>query len=439
MPTLLDLVRSLDTVWVFIAAILVFFMQAGFALLEAGLCRTKNAAHTAMKNFMIFAIATVLFWAVGFAFSFGDGNAWFGLSGFFLNTESAFSSLAMYDIPIWIKFLFQVVFLGASLAIVWGGMAERTKFSTYLIFGILYSAFIYPVVAHWVWGGGWLGQIGMQDFAGSTVVHLQGAAGALAGSLLLGPRIGKYDKNGKSLPIAGHNLPLVILGTFILWFGWFGFNSGSTMSALKPEPGFFAYVAFTTNLAAACGFLAGLLSSWIITKKADILMGINGALAALVAITAACAFVEPWAAAIIGIVAGLLAYFGLGFVDRRKIDDPVGAIAVHGLGGIWGTLALGFFAAPKLVAKVAIGKAGLFYGGGLEQFFVQLKGVAGTFIYVFIACYAIFWILKKTIGIRLSAEEEERGLDLSEHNVEAYPEISIMKEQTKFYIGGQKW
>lgn len=425
--TLADIARAIDTTWVLIAAVLVFFMQAGFALLEAGLGRAKNAGHTAMKNLMIFAIATVVFWAVGFGVSFGTGNSWFGMSGFFFdaatNAKEVFASLAFADLPIWVKFLFQVVFLGASLAIVWGGMAERTKFPVYVIFGVLFSAVVYPVVAHWVWGGGWLGSLGMQDFAGSTVVHLQGAMAALIGSILLGARIGKYDNNGIPRAITGHNLPLVILGTFILWLGWFGFNPGSTLSVLKPEPGFFAYIAFTTNLAAACGFLAGLFGSWIVTKKADILMGVNGLLAALVAITAACAFVEPWAAALIGAVAGLLSYWGVGFIERVcKIDDPVGAVAVHGFGGIWGTLALGFLAEPSLVKLVGVGKAGLFYGGGWDQLIVQIEGVLGAAAYVGIASFIIFYVLKITIGIRLSANEEQTGLDLSEHNVEAYPE-----------------
>lgn len=428
---LADIVKALDTTWVLVAAVLVFFMQAGFALLEAGLCRAKNAGHTAMKNFMIFALATVMFWVVGFGVAFGAGSEWFGSTGFLFDAatdaKEVFASLSFADIPLWVKFLFQVVFLGASLAIVWGGMAERTKFAVYLIFGVLFSSIVYPVVAHWVWGGGWLGAMGMQDFAGSTVVHLQGAMAALAGSILLGPRIGKFDKDGKPRVIAGHNIPLVILGTFILWLGWFGFNPGSTLSALKPEPGFFAYVAFTTNLAAACGFLAGLLGSWVITKKADILMGINGALAALVAITAACAFVTPAAAALIGAVAGLLAYWGVGFIEKFKIDDPVGAVAVHGFGGIWGTLALGFFAEPTLVKLIGIGKPGLFYGGGWEQFIVQLKGIVGAGLYVFIAAFVIFYILKVTIGIRLSAKEEETGLDLSEHNIDAYPETKAAR------------
>lgn len=424
-----DIIKSIDTLWVLVATILVFFMQAWFALLEAWLCRMKNAWHTAMKNFMIFAIASLVFWIVGFATAFWTWNLWFGTSGLFLNWNESeiFASLSAYNIPIYIKFLFQVVFLWASLAIVWGWMAERTKLSVYLIFGIIYSAIIYPVVAHWVWGGGWLGSIGMQDFAGSTVVHLQGAAAALAWSLLLGPRLWKYNKDWSSNTIKWHNITMIILGTFILWFGWFGFNPGSTLSVLKPEPGFFAYVAFTTNLAAACWFLAWLLGSWILTKKADILMWINWALAALVAITAACAFVTPWAAAVIWMVAGLIAYFWVGFIDRRKIDDPVWAVAVHWLWWIWWTLALGLFASPDLVKLVGVWKPWLLYWGGFEQMIVQVEGLIWAFIYVFVTSFVVFWILKKTIGIRLSKAEEEAWLDQSEHLIDAYPEIKSIK------------
>lgn len=427
-----DIIKSIDTMWVLIAAVLVFFMQAWFALLEAGLCRMKNAWHTAMKNFMIFAIATVVFWAIWFAVSFWTWTSWFGTSWFFLNWNESevFSSLASFNIPIYVKFLFQVVFLWASLAIVWWWMAERTKFSIYLIFWILYSALIYPVVAHWVWWWWWLWGIWMQDFAGSTVVHLQWAAAALAWSMLLGPRLWKYNKDWSSNIIKWHNVTMIILGTFILWFGWFWFNPWSTLSVLKPEPWFFAYVAFTTNLAAWCWFLAGLLWSWFLTKKADILMWINWALAALVAITAACAFVTPFAAAFIWLIAWLIAYFWVWFIDRRKIDDPVWAIAVHWLWGIWWTLALWLFAAPDLVKLVWIWNPWLLYWWWFTQLIIQFKWVLWAFVYVFIASFIVFWILKKTIWIRLSVAEEEAWLDQSEHSIDAYPEIRELRTKS---------
>ena len=330
-PTKQDI--SLDTVWVLVAAVLVMFMQAGFSMLECGFSRAKNAGHTAMKNLFVFAIASITFWAVGFAVCFGAGNAIVGTSGWFLDVagdkiNEVFASLSYSSVSLGAKYMFQVVFCAVSLAIVWGGMAERTKLIVYLLFGTIFSAAIYPVVGHWIWGGGWLSGIGMQDFAGSTVVHLQGASAALAGTILLGPRIGKFTKDGKPTAILGHNIPMVIFGTIILWFGWFGFNPGSTLSAMNPEPGYFAYVALTTNLAAASGVLAGLFVAWIVIGNPDMTMAANGALAALVAITASCAFVDPGAAVVIGAVAGTIAVLGVLAVDRWSIDDPVGAISV---------------------------------------------------------------------------------------------------------------
>ena len=409
---------SLDAVWVIFAALLVFFMQPGFALLEAGAIQSKNAAHVAGKNILSFAIATLVFWAVGFAIAFGDGNSFFGLSGWFVSDENAFSSLSALGIPIGAKFFFQLAFAGVSLAIMWGGVAERAKLSFYFIFGILFSAIIYPVVAHMVWGGGWLGSLGMQDFAGSTVVHLTGGVSALIGALILGPRLGKRDKNGKNKTILGHNTVYSVLGVFILWFGWFGFNAGSTITT---EGSFFAYVAMTTNLAAAAGAVFALLTSWIIFKKADISYMLNGVLAALVAITASCAFVKPWAAVVIGAIAGVVMVFSYLFFDRVvKVDDPVGAFSVHGVAGIWGTLATGFFAAPDLVAKLGVGKAGLFYGGGLHQLGVQALGVGVAFVFVAAISFVIMYTIKKTIGIRVDEKDEIKGLDIAEHGAPCY-------------------
>ena len=418
---------AIDTTWVVVAAVLVMFMQAGFAMLEAGFCRMKNAGHTAMKNLLIFAIASVFFWAFGFAIAFGTGTPLFGSNGWFMTVaadqvNTIFGSLAFANVPLGAKYLFEVVFLAVSLAIVWGGLAERAKLHVYIIYSVLFSVVIYPVVAHWIWGGGWLGGLGMQDFAGSTVVHLSGAAGALAGTLILGARLGKFNKDGSPNAIPGHNIPLIIFGAIILWFGWFGFNAGSTLSVLAPEPGYFAYVAMTTNIAAAAGVIAAILASWAIAKKPDMTMAANGAIAALVAITASCAFVDPWAAVVIGAVAALIAVFGILLVDKLKIDDPVGAVSVHGMAGIWGTLANGLFATPDRVKLIAIGKPGLFYGGGFDQLIVQIQGVAAAFTFVFLISLAIFALLKYTIGLRVSKQDEIEGLDVSEHGIPGYPE-----------------
>lgn len=424
-PTVKDAIQAVDALWVIVAGVLVFFMQAGFALLEAGATRMKNAGHIAGKNILSFALATLVFWAVGFAITFGDGNSVIGTSGWFLNVaddkvNEVFSSLSWTDTPLGAKFLFQVVFAGVSLAIFWGGIAERAKLIVYFVFGALFIGIIYPVIGHWVWGGGWLSKLGMQDFAGSTVVHLVGGTAALVGALLLGPRIGKYNKDGSANIIPGHNTVYSVLGVIILWFGWFGFNAGSTMAA---NGTFFPYVAMTTNLAAAAGAVAALLTAWVVLGKPDISYMLNGVLAALVAITASCAFVKPWAAVVIGAIAGAVMVFSYLFFDRvMKVDDPVGAFSVHGVAGIWGTLSTGFFAAPDLVEKLGVGKPGLFYGGGFEQLWVQFLGVAASFAYVFIASFIIMYAIKATVGMRISREEEVVGLDVSEHGASGYPE-----------------
>ncbi|WP_236587790.1 ammonium transporter [Tumebacillus amylolyticus] len=424
-PTVKDAIQAVDAVWVLVAAVLVFLMQAGFALLEAGVTRMKNAGHIAGKNVLSFAIATLVFWAVGFAFSFGDGNSWIGVHGFFLDTSddnigNVFSSLSFADVPMGAKFMFQVVFAGVSLAIMWGGIAERAKLIVYFVFGSLFIGLIYPVIAHWVWGGGWLSKLGMQDFAGSTVVHLQGGVAALVGAMLLGPRIGKYNKDGTTNLIPGHNTVYAVLGVIILWFGWFGFNAGSTFMA---QGTFFPYVAMTTNLAASAGAVAALLTAWIVLKKPDIGYMLNGVLAALVAITASCAYVKPWAAVVIGAIAGTFMVFSVLFFDRvAKVDDPVGAFSVHGVAGIWGTLSTGFFAAPDLVEKLGVGKPGLFYGGGFSQLGVQALGLVASFAFVFIASFLVLYAIKKIVGLRISREEEIIGLDVSEHGASGYPE-----------------
>ncbi|WP_248924903.1 ammonium transporter [Paenibacillus hamazuiensis] len=422
-----QLQSAIDAVWVMLAAILVIFMQAGFALLEAGSTRMKNAGHVAGKTVLTFGICAIAFWAIGFGFAFGDdgGNGFFGTTGFFVDgteeqAQAAFSSLSASDVPISIKFLFQLAFAGVSLAIAWGGFAERGKLAVYFIFGTLFSVIIYPIVAHWVWGGGWLSKLGMQDFAGSTVVHLQGATAALVATLLLKPRIGKFNKDKTPNLIPGHNQVYSVLGVIILWIGWFGFNPGSTLSAMND--GFFGYIALTTNLAAAAGAVAALTVSWMYFGKADIPSMLNGVLAALVAITAACAFVTPGAAIIIGAISGIVTFFTAQWFEKAGVDDPVYAFSVHGIAGIWGTLSTGLFATPELAGKVGVGKAGLFYGGGFEQLGVQALGVFGAFVFVLVLSYIILALIKVTVGLRVTEEEEIVGLDLSEHGSYGYPE-----------------
>ena len=378
-----ELAFAASTIWVVLAAILVMFMQAGFAFLEAGLTRMKNVGHIAAKNVLVLAIASLVYYVVGFGIAFGDGgNGLWGGSGFLPSVDelltigaSPFSWFSA--IPAAAGYLFEVVFCAVSLAIVWGAMAERTRLWVYFAFGVAYTL-IYSLVSHWIWSpDGWLFAHGMQDFAGSTVVHYQGALAGLAGALLLGPRIGKFAADGKPNAIPGHNMAFTTLGVIILWFGWFGFNPGSTLSVDFGGVGFFAYVALNTNLAAAAGVIGAVVTSWLVIKKPDLSMMLNGAIAALVAITAACAFVAPWAAIVIGFVAGVIVVFGVLFVERIGIDDPVGALAAHGMAGVWGTLSLGFFTVPALAEKLATGSGGLFYGGGLHQLGIQVLGLRG--------------------------------------------------------------
>lgn len=423
-PTNVDLQVGLDTAFTFLAFILVFFMQAGFAMLEAGSVRMKNAGHVAGKTVLTLAIASLCFWAIGFGLGFGNGNGFFGTTGFLYggdSTAASFESLAFSDVTLNVKFLFQMPTLQQfPLAIVSGGMAERAKLSVYIIFGILFSVVIYPVVAHWVWGGGWLAELGMQDYAGSTVVHLTGATAAVVATILLKPRLGKFNKEGKPVIIPGHNQVFTVLGVIILWFGWFGFNPGS---ALSPMGGFFGHVALTTNIAAAAGGLAALIASWLYFGKSDIPAMLNGVLAALVAITGACAFVDPWAAIIIGFVAGAFTFMTSQWLERAGLDDPIYAFSVHGIAGMWGAVSTGLFAVPELITKGGlVGEAGLFYGGGFHQLGVQVLGVVGTFVFVAVLSFIILYVMKVTIGLRVTEEEELMGLDISEHGTYGYPE-----------------
>ena len=426
-----DLLIAVNTVWVVVAAVLVMFMQAGFAFLEAGLTRMKNAGHIAGKNVLIFAVCSLVYWAVGFGIAFGDGNLFFGTSGFFPSSGELLAiGKAPYDfftgIPGATAYLFEVVFAGVSLAIVWGAMAERAKLWVYFAFGAFFTL-VYSVVSHWIWhAGGWLFSKGMQDFAGSTVVHYQGALAALAGAIILGPRIGKFGRDGRANPIPGHNMPYAVLGTIILWFGWFGFNPGSTLSVVTGDRiGYFGYVALTTNVAAAAGAIGGIVSAWIILRKPDISMMLNGVIAALVAITAACGFVAPWAAAVIGLVSGFIAVAGVLFVERIGIDDPIGAVAVHGMSGVWGTLATGLFAVPALAGTLGVGSGGLVYTGSFHQLGVQTLGLAAVGAFTFSASFGCLWTMNRLWGIRVEAEVETSGLDVSEHGMWGYPEFYI--------------
>jgi Amt family ammonium transporter len=429
--TRVELGFAASTIWVLVAAVLVMFMQAGFAFLEAGLTRMKNVGHIAAKNVLIFALASVVYYLVGFAIAFGDGgNGFAGGSGFVPSVDELITiGTAPFSwfgaIPGAAGYMFEVVFCGVSLAIVWGAMAERTKLWVYFAFGVVYTL-VYSIVSHWIWSpDGWLFAQGMQDFAGSTVVHYQGALAGLAGAILLGPRIGKFAADGKPNPIPGHNIAYVTLGVLILWFGWFGFNPGSTLSVDFGGVGFFSYVALNTNIAAAAGVLGAIVTSWLVIKKPDLSMMLNGAIAALVAVTAACAFVAPWAALVVGFVAGCIVVLGVLAVERLGIDDPIGAIAAHGMAGVWGTLSLGFLTLPSQAESLATGSAGLFYGGGVHQLRTQVVGLVAVGGFTFTASFASLWTMKRIAGIRVTAQTESEGLDVSEHGMWGYPEFYI--------------
>lgn len=418
----MDPIYLMNNVWILISFILVLLMQGGFILLEAGSTRMKNAGHIAGKTIFTVGIASLVFWAVGYGLIYGEGNSFIGMSNFFYGDYTTHGDGLAGSVD----FMFQLAFAAIALTIAFGGFAERGKLTAYIGFAVLFSAFIYPVVAHWIWGGGWLADLGKQDFAGSTVVHLTGAAAALAATIVLKPRIGKFNKDGSSNDIAGHNQVYTALGVLILWVGWFGFNAGSTFGV---DNAFFGFVALNTQLAAAAGAIAAMLIVWALSGKADIPTTLNGALAGLVAITASCAFVAPWAAVVIGTIAGLIVYFSMKFFDRAKIDDPIFALSVHGAAGIWGTLSTGFFATPELAAMNG-GLPGLFYGGGMTQLGVQTIGVVSSGLYAFVVAFIILKLMKSFMGgIRVTEEEEIIGLDLSEHGSYGYPESMGNKEQ----------
>ena len=407
-----DLHLNLDILWTCLAAFLVFLMQAGFSLVESGMTRAKNACSIVMKNLVDFSIGSIAWWILGFGLMFGAGGSWVGGSHFAATDYGEGLNHSF--------FIFQCVFAGTAATIVSGAVAERTKFSSYIIFTIFICALIYPISGHWYWASlfgqseGLFEKMGFLDFAGSTVVHSCGAWLALAGTIVLGPRLGKYGPDRSPRAILGHNIPLASLGVFILWFGWFGFNPGST-TAVSPDIG---YIALTTNLAAAAGTLGALATTWIRYGKSDTGMTLNGVLAGLVGITAGCDSVTPLGALIIGLVAGILVVFSVEIFDKCfKIDDPVGAISVHGVCGVWGTLALVFFQKTPLDSGVG------------SQFITQLIGVSAMFVWAFGCGLVLFSLIRATVGLRVSKEEEMKGLDISEHNNEAYSGFQIFTSQ----------
>ncbi len=438
-----DLKVAADTMWVMIAGFLVFFMNLGFGCVEAGFCRAKNCVNILSKNFIVFAVSTLGFWILGFGLMFGNGTDYIGQTGLFAAqgvdnspaTGDAYSgdykALNWTGVPLSAKFFFQLVFAGTAATIVSGAVAERIKYHSFIIFSLLMSIAIYPVVGHWIWGGGWLATKGFFDFAGSTQVHSIGGWAALTGILILGPRKGKFGPDGKPNAIPGHSMMAAFIGCLVLWFGWFGFNPGSTMAA---DPGAIADVALTTNLAGAMATLTATATAWIVLKKPDIGMTLNGCLAGLVAITAPCAFVTPAAAVVIGAIAGVLVVFAVMMFDRIRIDDPVGATSVHLVNGVFGTLCVGLFADPEIV-KVRIAGAewgGLLYGKGATQLLIQLQGVAATAGFVLVVS-AICWLaIKFTLGLRVKEEEEVEGLDVGEHGNESYHGFVMARTSERF-------
>lgn len=404
----MELFSDVNTMWVLVGAALVFFMQAGFAMVETGFTRSKNAGNIIMKNLMDFSIGTALYWLVGFGIMFGVQSSVFGGIDFF--TRGDYSLILPKGVTSYSYFIFQTVFCATAATIVSGAMAERTKFSSYCIYSALISLLVYPVSGHWIWGGGWLAELGFHDFAGSTAVHMVGGAAAFVGAYILGPRMGKYDKDGKVNAIPGHSIPLGALGVFILWFCWFGFNGGSTLSMTEGNGAVAGKIFFNTNLAASMSTLVVMFVTWIRYKKPDVSMTLNGSLAGLVAITAGCDVVNPWAAAVIGILAGFAVVFGIEFVDQvLKVDDPVGAVGVHFVNGALGTVLTGV-----LISEEALASMNMERGSFL---LVQILGVAAVLAWVTITMTILFTVIKKTVGLRVTPQEEIMGLDMPEHGL----------------------
>ena len=425
---------TLDTIWVLLAAMLVFFMNLGFAAVESGFARSKNTVNILSKNFIVFAVSSLGYILLGWGLMYGDGNGFVGLKGLFMlsgadnspatgaDYSGVYSAISWTGVPFYAKFFFQLVFCGTAATIVSGAVAERIKYKSFIVFSFILTLFIYPIVGHWIWGGGFLSKIGMLDFAGCSVVHSVGGWAALAGALILGPRVGKYTKDGKIHPIPGHNLGLATIGLFVLWLGWFGFNPGSTMAA---EPNAISHILMTTNTSAIMAVLTSTITAWIVIGKPDLGMTINGCLAGLVGVTASCAYISVTSSMVIGAISGVLVVFGVILIDRIKIDDPVGAVAVHLMNGILGTLYVGLFAQDG-IAGYSSGN-GLFFGGGFELLGKQALGVLCVGIFVFPISYFIWWLIKKTIGLRVSLHEEIEGLDVNEHGNMAYPDFNVSR------------
>jgi ammonium transporter, Amt family len=433
---------GLDTMWVLVAGMLVFFMNAGFALVESGLCRAKNCVNILSKNFVVFALSTLAFYAVGWGLMFGDGNGFFGTSGLFFVSgadnspalgsayaamnpfsttvyEGVYGSINWTPVPLWAKFFFQLAFAGTAATIVSGAVAERIKFLAFIVFSLVLVGFIYPVGGHLIWGGGYLAANNFRDFAGSTVVHSVGGWAALAGILVLGPRLGKF-KDGRVCPLPGHSMTSAALGVLILWLGWFGFNPGSTMAAMDGAA--ISHILVATNMGAIMGTITATIAAWVILKKPDFSMTLNGCLAGLVAVTAGCAFVSVFSAAIIGAIAGVLVVFAVLFFDKIKVDDPVGALAVHLVNGVFGTIALGLFYDNDIATSIAALPTGL---TAAAQTIVQIKGVLLIGAIVFPSSLVIWYLIKMIFGgIRVSSEEEIEGLDMGEHGNDAYPDFT---------------
>jgi len=414
-----------DTLWVVFAGVLVFFMNLGFAAVESGFARSKNTVNILSKNFIVFAVSSLGFMLLGWGLMFGGDNPLVGTQNLsILNRANLdfYADTLTSNVPFWGKFFFQLVFCGTAATIVSGAVAERVKYISFILFSFVLTLVIYPIVGHWIWGGGWLGNLGFLDFAGDTVVHSVGGWGALAGAIMLGPRYGKYDKDGKPKAIPGHSMSLAVIGLFILWLGWFGFNPGSTMSFQNPSD--VVHIVVTTNTAAIAAVLTATATSWIFIGKPDLGMTINGCLAGLVGITGGCAFVSVPSALIIGALAGIIVVFSVIIFDRIKVDDPVGAISVHLVCGVFGTLCVGLFAEEGVTSLSTVN--GLFFGGGLSLLGVEALGVIAVGIFTFASCTLVWYLLKKTVGIRVSLEEEIQGLDIGEHGNHAYPDFAIV-------------
>ncbi len=421
----MDFSMAIDTLWVLLAAMLVFFMNLGFAAVESGFARSKNTVNILSKNFIVFAISSMGYLLLGWGLMFGGDNPIVGTKGLWILTGTLDESIYTLgaNVPFWAKFVFQLVFCGTAATIVSGAVAERVKYISFIVFSFALTLAIYPIVGHWIWGGGFLSSMGFQDFAGSTVVHSVGGWAALAGVIVLGPRFGKYDKNGNAKAIPGHNMSLATIGLFVLWLGWFGFNPGSTMS--MSDPAAVAHIFMTTNTSAIAAVITSTIVSWLFIGKPDLGMTINGCLAGLVAITAGCAYVDVFGSLIIGAISGVLVVFAVVFFDKLKLDDPVGATSVHLANGVFGTICVGLFAKEGVTSLSAT--SGLFYGGGFSLLGTQITGILAVAVFVFPASLLVWYLIKKTLGIRVTLEEEVTGLDIGEHGNTAYPEFLSRK------------